>query len=126
MPRDFKTLLKSYRLRAGFGLRRFAELIGEQPGNYAGVESGQRKPWRSEDKLRQVANALGLEIGSTDWDAFFIAAGQSKTLAPDLQPLLDRPWVPVLLRTVNDLRLTDDELRDLVQYLNKHHKGKLP
>jgi len=101
MARDFKRLLKSYRLRAQYGLRQFAELIGEPPSNYAGVESGKRPSWRSLEKLRRVADALALEEGSRDWDAFFIAAREHGTLPPDMEHLLERPMIPVLLRTVD-------------------------
>ena len=79
---DFKTLLKAFRLRSCVGLRRFAEQIGESPGNYAGVESGQRDPWRDPEKLRHVAEGLGLREGSADWDAFFIAAKDYVGLPP--------------------------------------------
>jgi transcriptional regulator with XRE-family HTH domain len=125
MPVDFKALLKAYRIRAGYGLRQFAEMIGEAPSNYAGVESGDRAPWRSTEKLRRVADGLGLTEGSADWDVFFIAAGRNRSLPPDTEHLLEQPMIPVLLRTVNELRLTDEQLRKLVESLRrKYGKGR--
>lgn len=125
MRTDFKALLKSYRLRANYGLRQFAEMIGESPSNYAGVESGDRAPWRSAEKLRKVADGLGLVEGSHDWDAYFISARQNSALPPDLEHMLDLPMIPVLLRTVDELQLSEDELRKLVARLRKQHeKGK--
>jgi len=56
---QFGTLLKSYRLRARQGLRQFARSVGEESGNYCGVESGTRRPPRA-DKLERFASALGL------------------------------------------------------------------
>lgn len=123
MPRDFKAILKAFRLRQGFGLREFAELIGESPSNYAGVESGNRQPWRSLEKLQAVARSLSIEQGTADWDAFFISARDEGVLPPDLSPMLERPMIPVLLRTVDELQLTDDELRGLVESIRKSHGG---
>ncbi len=90
MP-EFKDILKAFRLRASFGLREFAERIGEHPSNYAGVESGQRKPPQTKEKLRRIADELALEEGTQDWDAFFIAAGRNSALPPNMEHLLDAP-----------------------------------
>lgn len=115
MAADFKTLLKAFRLRAGFGLRRFAELVGESPSNYAGVESGLRGPWRTQEKLRRVAEGLGLREGSPDWDAFFVAAKGYVGLPPDVEHMLERPMIPALLRTVDDMKLSEEELRAFIE-----------
>ncbi len=123
MSRDFKSVLKAFRLRAGFGLRQFAEIIGESPSNYSGVESGMRSPWRSVAKLRAVADALALEQGSRDWDTYFIAARDEGVLPPDMSHMLDRPMIPVLLRTVDELQLSEGQLRKLVDQIRKKHKG---
>jgi len=123
MPVDFKALLKSYRLRAGYGLREFAEMIGEAPSNYSGVESGARAPWRPLEKLRVVAEALGLREGGADWDAFYISARKNGALPPDMEHLLDRPLIPVLLRTVDEMKLSDADLLKLVEELQKKSKG---
>lgn len=113
MAVEFKVLLKHLRLRANYGLRRFAELVSESPSNYAGVESGQRAPWRSPEKLRKVAEALALREGSEDWDAFFTAAKGYVGLPPDVEEILEQPYIPALLRKAKDL--TADELRRLVE-----------
>jgi len=124
MARDFKTLLKALRLKAGYGLREFADLIGESPSNYVGRETGKHGPWRQEEKLRKVANHLTLREGSDDWDAFFIAAGQNKvSLPPRYQEQMSRPFFPALLRTVE--RLSEEELREFVNDL-RHKKGLPP
>lgn len=123
MP-EFKDILKAFRLRAGFGLREFAERIGEHASNYAGIESGLRKPPQSTEKLRRFAEELALEEGSRDWDTFFITAGRKGALPPNMEHLLERPMIPVLLRTVDELQLSEEELRKLVQHLRKKHGAK--
>lgn len=119
MATRFSALLKAYRLRAQYGLRQFAELIGDAPSNYANRESGARGPWKDGTKLRDVANALGLREGSEDWDAFFFAACRPTTLPPGMQRILGRPPIPQLLRTVDELQLTDEQLRELVEDMKK-------
>jgi len=117
MERNFAKLLKALRLRAGYGLREFAEVVGEAPSNYVGRESGKLGPWQSQAKLQKIANALALRPGTEDWDAFFIAAGKNTTLPPDLESQLERKMIPVLLRTV--ARLSDEELLKVVDDLRK-------
>lgn len=116
---EFRRILKAFRLRAGYGLRQFAELIGDHPSNYAGVESGMRPHWRGEAKLRAVADALGLEEGSRDWDSYFVAARGGGVLPPDMSHLLERESVLILLRTVEERRLTDEELRKVADYVRR-------
>ena len=124
MAREFKALLKAFRLCAGYGLREFAELIGESPSNYVGRESGKLGPWRSQEKLRKVADGLALCEGTEDWDVFFISAGQDKvSLPPDLEGQFERPFFPALLRTV--AKLSEDELREFVVEL-RAKKGLPP
>lgn len=116
MARQFNKLLKAFRLKAGYGLREFADLIGESPSNYVGRETGKLGPWRQPEKLRHVANHLALREGTDDWDLFFIAAGQGKVvLLPEIQEQMSRPFFPALLRTVR--KLSDDELRQFVNDL---------
>lgn len=125
MPAKFSDLLKSYRLRAGYGLRQFAELIGDASGNYAHRESGKRGAWTDVEKLRTVAAALGIRDGSVDWYAFFAAALGPGRLPPDIEHVAIMPGVPVLMRTIDELQLTEDELLKLVDELRKN-KGYGP
>lgn len=125
MAIDFKALLKSYRLRLDYGLRQFAEMIGEAPSNYAAIESGKRNPWRKDEMLRKVADALALTEGSRDWDTFFVAARSNRALPPDMEHLLERPMIPLLLRTVEELQLSEEDLRKLIDQLYKKRGKKL-
>ena len=120
MPREFNTLLRKLRLNRGYGLREFAEMVNESPSNYHGVESGRRPPWRTLEKLRLVADVLALEEGTAEWDAFFVSARNN--VPPNMEHLLERPGVLAMLRTVDELRLTEKDLRAAIKYLKE--KGR--
>ncbi|MBA3315144.1 MAG: helix-turn-helix transcriptional regulator [Planctomycetaceae bacterium] len=111
---DAGELLKTLRLQAGFGLRRFAELIGMQPSNLSAIEHGRRPFPDDHEKVRGIADALGLVEGSDEWGEFFDAARGPGQLPADLTEFADRELVPVLLRTVKNRDLTDDEIRRLI------------
>lgn len=114
---DFGQLLRNWRLEAGYGLRQFAKLVGELPSNLSAVETGARAPWRAMEKLRKVAGALAVDEGSDKWDRFFLAARREDTLPPDIDRLLQRQLNVSLLRTVDEMQLSDEELTALVENL---------
>ena len=121
MSTEFRALLKKHRIDQGFGLRAFAEHIGEQPGNYCGVENGSRKPWRSREKLVKVANALSLTENSKEWDEFFIAAGHYE----EVKKLLQSDTIPVLLRTIEQAKLSPEQLKRLAEKISSGDIGGL-
>lgn len=72
----FGEMLKRLRLDAGFGLRRFAGLIGERPSRLSEIETGKRLPWKAKSNLRFVANALEIPKGTHERKLFFEAASR--------------------------------------------------
>ncbi len=63
----FGSLIRSYRLRAGLGLRTFAALVDQRTSIVSAIESGRRAPWRRETTLHRVAEVLGLVESSNLW-----------------------------------------------------------
>lgn len=63
----FGSLIRSYRLRAGLGLRTFAALVDERASIVSAIESGRRAPWRNAAILHRVAEVLGLVESSNLW-----------------------------------------------------------
>jgi len=66
----FAALLRSYRLRAGLGLRTFAGLIDERASTVSAIESHRRAPWRQAELLHRVAEVLGIAETSELWGKF--------------------------------------------------------
>lgn len=119
---QFGAYLKALRLSRGFGLREFAELIDEQPANLSAVEHGRRKPWFLAEKLKAVASALGLTEGSTEWDHFFTLAKRPGKTRPDLEEYAATDIFPVLCRTVNNAQLTEQEIKNLVHFIQTQRR----
>lgn len=63
----FGPLLRSYRLRAGLGLRTFAGLIDERASTVSAIESLRRGPWLHEGRLHRVADVLGFAESCEAW-----------------------------------------------------------
>ena len=66
---SFGSYLKKLRLKAGFGLRRFASLIEMKASNLCDIEHGRRR--MPKEYMEPVAEALGLEKNSSEWQNFF-------------------------------------------------------
>jgi len=64
---SFGSLIRSYRLRAGLGLRTFAALIDQRASIVSAIESERRAPWRRAATLHRVAEVLGLVESSNLW-----------------------------------------------------------
>jgi len=114
MPSHVGELLKRLRLKAGFGLRSFAELVEMKPSNLSAIEHGRRGLPNDSDKLREIADALGLVEKSDEWKEFFDAARSPGTLPADIGHLADRKLVPALLRTIDNQNLSDDQIQRLI------------
>ena len=111
---DFGPFLKDLRLRANRGLRRFAELVDIRPSNLSAIENGRRHPPSDPDKLREIAEVLGLAEDSDERGRLFDAARRQGDLPADIRHMANRNVVPALLRTIDDLQLGDDEIARLI------------
>ena len=117
----FGEYLRACRLKAGFGLRTFAEAAELKPSNLCAVEYGRQPPPQNAQTLSRIADALGLAQGSRERQRLFDLAAKHKpgVLPPDVAAFAGRtPGVPVLLRTIENKRLTRQDLERLTEYVN--------
>ncbi len=124
MESSFGEILKRLRLKAGVGLRRFAELIDMEPSNLSALEHGRRQPPNEPTQLRDIAEALGLVENSDDWNEFFDSARRDGELPADVRHVADRELVPALLRTIDNRQLKDEEIARLIRDINSRHGGR--
>ena len=119
MPETFGEFLRAQRLRAGFGLRAFAEAAGLQPSNLSNLEHGRIVPPQDKTMLEGLAELLGL---SDDDRArlFDLAVAGRERLPADVAAFAARtPGIPVLLRTIENRGLKRAELEKLTDYVNR-------
>jgi len=117
---SFGRYLKNLRLKTGFGLRRFAGLIEMKASNLCDIEHDRRS--MPNEYMEPVAEALGLEKGSSDWEKFFELARKSNELPADVQRVARRRFVPALLRTIDNAKLSDDKIKQLIDYIQWKEK----
>jgi transcriptional regulator with XRE-family HTH domain len=110
--KSFGSYLKELRLKAGFGLRRFANLIEMKASNLCDIEHDRRA--MPKEYMEPVAEALGLEKGTADWEKFFELACKSDEIPADVQRVARRRFVPALLRTIDNVKLSDDDIKRLI------------
>ena len=117
--------IRERRLEAGYGLREFAALIGIQPSNYNHMEKGRKSPPQGKDQLDQIAEALGIQTGSEDYAKLMdLAAANKDKLPADVAEFAkNNELVPILLRTLDNKKLTRDKFKQLVTELNQRLTG---
>ena len=124
MAETFGEFLRSRRLRAGFGLRSFAEAAGLQASNLSNIEHGRLAPPQDRAKLDELAALLNLPAGSAERGKLYdLAARTAGRLPADVAAFAARtPGIPVLLRTIEKRGLKRSELERLTQYVNRRRR----
>lgn len=129
--------LRALRIRAGLGLRTFAELIAERTSTVCAIELGACAPWHRGDKLDRVADALGLVTSSEFCRKFYDLA---RTTSPANGPAANGTLVSASRGTLAWWWTTDhapalDEttIHEMSEFIgaasarpNSHTNGKLP
>jgi transcriptional regulator with XRE-family HTH domain len=113
--------VRKKRLEAGYGLREFASLIGIQPSNYNHMEKGRKVPPRSKEQLDRIAETLGIEPRSKDHEMLMdLAVKGTDKLPADVEEFAKHnEFVPALLRTLDNRKLSRKEFKGLVERINR-------
>ena len=125
--REFGAFLRESRLKSGYGLRFFATAMEMQPSNLSSIEHGRIAPPQSPDTLERIAEALGFDKGSPEWNRLFDLAVKHKeaALPADIARYAgSTPGIPVVLRTIENKKLSEDELRELTDYIRQGYPDK--
>ena len=117
----FGELVKTWRIELGMTLREFCRRLGEDPSNWSKVERGILKPPQRREKLRRIAGVLNIREGSGDWealvDAAVIGAGDIPEYVRENREIYS--VLPALFRTMGNVSLTADEIRQMIDQLMK-------
>jgi len=122
----FGEYLRACRLKAGYGLRVFAEAIEMRPSNLSNVEHGRIPPPQDLGTLIRTADALGFPEGSRERERLFdlAVAHKQQKLPADVAAFAARtPGIPVILRTLQNRRLTKKQIENLTRYINRRFQA---
>lgn len=119
----FGEYLKNLRLERGFGLRRFARMIQMDASNLSNIERGRINPPRNKEALERITNALGLKSSDKEYQLLFDLSriDQPDKIPADLVDYTEKTKViPLLLRTVANKKLTEQQIRALIEDINRN------
>ena len=118
---QFGELHKKLREGRCLTLRKYSQMIEQDPGNISRMERGVTPPPQSNDLLKIMAKTLGLKEKSVPWRNFFdrasIDAGRLPREVLSDQELLKS--LPVLLRTLTGRKLSEEKINKLIYLIKK-------
>ena len=117
----FGEFFKKKRIEQGQTLREFCRINNFDPGNISKIERGLLSPPQSYEKRLEYAKALGIEEGTDDWLEFCdLAVMGAGKIPPDIvsnNELMNA--LPILFRSVRRKELDEDDLKNLVNSIEK-------
>jgi len=117
---NFGELFKQKRISLGKTLRQFCMEHGLDPGNISKIERGRMPPPTSEEKLKEFAKFLNIDIGSEEWQTFkdLAAIGAGK-IPEDLKDEELVARLPIFFRTLREKKFTEEELQELIKKIKE-------
>jgi len=117
----FGKFIKERRIEKGLTLREFCKLIGVDASNWSKIERGLLAPPKSEYKLKQIAEILGITLGSDSWfemkDRAELDTGNiPKDIRSDKELV---GHLPMFFRTLRSDKPTEEELNKLIDIIRK-------
>jgi transcriptional regulator with XRE-family HTH domain len=113
----FGGFVKDIRLQNKIIARDAAQNAGMLPSNFSKLEHGALKPSADSARQKMLATAIGLELGTAAADRFFdLAADANEAVPADIADIIseDDAW-PLLLRTAGNKRLTEEDIKQLIE-----------
>jgi transcriptional regulator with XRE-family HTH domain len=116
----FGDFFKQKRIQLGKTLRQFCLDNDLDPGNISKIERGRMVPSTSEDKLREFATFLHIEIGSDEWQTFQdLAMASAGKIPEDLREDEIIEKLPIFFRTLRNKKFSNDELDKLIEKIKE-------
>jgi hypothetical protein len=112
----FGEFVKSTRLRSNIIARTAASNADMLPSNFSKMEHGVLAPPRDASKQKKLLAAIGIQSGTEEAMRFFDLAGAATGAVPvDLVDIISEDEArPLLLRTIDNKRLTETEVKKLI------------
>ena len=119
--------LRELLVQSNMTLRELARRTGIDPSNLSKIERGVVYPPKKKETLDKMANAFSLERKSKRH--FFDMAEQVHGLLPDdLKAVKENKAIPLLLRTIDNRRLSYEQTVELAKLIEKENswQGIIP
>ena len=117
----FGEFIKEKRIEKGISLREFCKRIEIDASNWSKVERGLLAPPQDAEKLKKIAQALNIRVGSPLWEEMKDKANIDAGIIPE-DILSDEEVLnslPLFFRTIRSEKPTPDELDKLIDMIRK-------
>jgi transcriptional regulator with XRE-family HTH domain len=117
----FGEFVKERRIARDITLRKFCQALDWDASNWSKVERDLLSPPQDEEKLKRIADMIGIEQGSDEWQAMKDLSRLGAQMLPD-DIAADRRIVnalPLFFRTVRSDKPTAEELDRLIELIKK-------
>ena len=117
----FGEFVKERRVARDITLRKFCQAIDWDASNWSKIERGLLSPPQDEEKLKRIAEVIGIEQGSDDWQAMKDLSRLGMQKLPDDIAADSRivNALPLFFRTVRSDKPTTEELDKLIAMIKK-------
>ena len=117
----FHEFLKILRSSREIGLREFAHSIGMDVGNYSKLERGLLSPPQKTELFEKLAKRLDLSRDEKSKLIDMASLANGRIPEDVAEEVKSSEYLPVLLRTIANKQLTDDQIRELTDRINKKY-----
>jgi len=113
----FGEYVKQKRVEKRLSLREFCRQVNEDASNWSKIERGKNVPPQDQKKLEKIAEILGIDQKSQDWntlvDAASIDAGKIPSYLLDNQDVVKS--LPIFFRTIGSIKPTEEDISKLIE-----------
>jgi transcriptional regulator with XRE-family HTH domain len=117
----FGNFIKERRVIKGISLREFSKHMDVDASNWSKIERGLLAPPQDEEKLKRIARAIGIKIGSSLWKEMKDKANIDAGIIP-VDILSDEKVLnslPMFFRTIRSEKPSPEDLDKLINMLRK-------
>jgi len=117
----FGDFVKQARIENKISLRQFARELDEDPSNWSKIERGINSAPQDYKKLTRIAQILGFEKDSENWEKLFDIAKIDAGKIPDYL-MSDKEVLqslPAFFRTLGSIKPKPEEIEKLIEIIRK-------
>jgi transcriptional regulator with XRE-family HTH domain len=117
----FGEFIKERRIAKGISLREFCKRLEIDASNWSKVERGLLAPPQDQERLKEIARALGIKFGSALWKDMKDKANIDAGIIPE-DILSDEKLLnslPMFFRTIRSEKPTPEDLDKLIDMIKK-------